>query len=526
MKRKIIALYFVVQICSAIVAQSVLSQEELNARDLYAAVLRNDFASVSFFLEQGANIHAQLSPEGYEYLLPEYIKLINPSPQFSTAQIATLKKLKYHPLHIAALQNNSQMISLFIKYKSNINVVTAGDYIVGFTPLMLAVMNNNIESVALLLKHNADVLATNAEGKNATMIAIEQNNDVVAGMLLKKKYHFNINEKIPSGDYPLLIAIRNGNVKLVKHLIAFGANINLSSSAEGAKYPIILAIEQKNLDIVQLLIKHKVDLSILENGMSVFLFAVTENNLDIVKLLVKNKVNIAASVKGSEKNALFLAVEQNNLAMAQYLIAIGVTPYSKDNEKRTPLMIALHNKKMTELLLAATIPNNKTKEEPLLTAKKAIDAIDSKKDSALLYAIKGNFFDAAELLIQKGASVNTQNEKGETPLSVAIENAKFAKLLIDNGAAINVKDAKGLTPLMYAAFDDAFLPTVMLLVEAGADINATTADASVITSLIKIIEGENALTESSPNFVYSPLLIAKKRGAKAVQSYLIEKGAR
>jgi ankyrin repeat protein len=59
----------------------------------------------------------------------------------------------------------------------------------------------------------------------------------------------------------------------------------------------------------------------------------------------------------------------------------------------------------------------------------------------------------AELLIEKGASVNAVTTNNETPLHRAAqrENSKTAELLIEKGASVNALTTDNETPLHWAA---------------------------------------------------------------------------
>lgn len=70
--------------------------------------------------------------------------------------------------------------------------------------------------------------------------------------------------------------------------------------------------------------------------------------------------------------------------------------------------------------------------------------------TALHYAVRNSFYDAheaIELLISKGANVNSINRKGAPVLVYA--NPKYYDILISNGADINHKDYSGRTPIFH-----------------------------------------------------------------------------
>jgi len=58
-----------------------------------------------------------------------------------------------------------------------------------------------------------------------------------------------------------------------------------------------------------------------------------------------------------------------------------------------------------------------------------------------------------ELLLEKGAKLETKSNSGQTPLSYAAEKGHEAvlKLLLEKGAELETKDKYGRTLLSYAA---------------------------------------------------------------------------
>jgi ankyrin repeat protein len=76
-------------------------------------------------------------------------------------------------------------------------------------------------------------------------------------------------------------------------------------------------------------------------------------------------------------------------------------------------------------------------------------------------------------LIERGADLETKNNKGRTPLHWAstMDCIEIAKLLLDRGADVGAKDKWGLTPLDWASYKDN-IELAKLLLDAGADVEA------------------------------------------------------
>jgi hypothetical protein len=111
-------------------------------------------------------------------------------------------------------------------------------------------------------------------------------------------------------------------------------------------------------------------------------------------------------------------------------------------------------------------------------------------------AREGNI-EAARLLITQGAEVNAQDDKGFTPLHVAVREDRepvlkvgqksIVQLLLAAGADVDARDKKGATPLHHAALLRRMRAAKQLLV-GGANVNV--ADMRGETALHKAVKSE------------------------------------
>ena len=101
----------------------------------------------------------------------------------------------------------------------------------------------------------------------------------------------------------------------------------------------------------------------------------------------------------------------------------------------------------------------------------------------LVYAVNRQHLDAAKLLIERGADVNALSKVGGSPLMAAVakKRLEFITLLLAHGANPNSTVGKQ-TPL-HIAVKNGCLDCVTALVEAGADVNARTADSFIRTPI-------------------------------------------
>lgn len=137
------------------------------------------------------------------------------------------------------------------------------------------------------------------------------------------------------------------------------------------------------------------------------------------------------------------------------------------------ILLATNLRNLDDMLIIATRNNNIILVQELIDAGANVNAQDSFGWTSLHIAVYYDCKDITKLLISRGANVNYINGNTNiTALNLAINQCStdMVKLLLDNGASVYSQDNKGDTPLHMAAFFG-HKDVVELLINKGAIIN-------------------------------------------------------
>jgi ankyrin repeat protein len=184
----------------------------------------------------------------------------------------------------------------------------------------------------------------------------------------------------------------------------------------------------------------------------------------------------AVRLAGKLNRQLLDAVDKNDLDMAGALLDKGADPNHFGHTGGNVLMraSAQGNMEMIKLLLAkGSNPNMGT----------VSDVAPMVGRTALFFAAEKGQTQAAKLLIDQGAKVNTRTKGGTTALMVAAEQAKGAsavKVLLDAGADVNAKRSDGATAIVLAAGNGS-VEAINYLLGAGADTKARLKEGDALT---------------------------------------------
>lgn len=361
------------------------------------------------------------------------------------------------------------------------------------------------------------------------------------------------------GASPLAIAIYYGQPALALYLIHQGAELDSAQQMIGQKGDLLYQSLQRNYwDVAALLIdKGHEDLNAVTNsmhgipflhyysrigqlavmkfliskganpnlydmdGMSPIHYASLEGRQKAVELLLTSGANInSASLQTSKSlyreqfgsTPLIMATTMGYFDLVKFLVTQGAKLEAKDQQGRTPLFIAIKNTFENVITELKSGEDNEKKYfivADFLSSQGAdIDCQDINGESPLLYATRFWSFASMTYLIGKGADVNIANEKGMTPIIVAVNdnNLEKVKLLVDCGTVdVNKKESLGRPPLWFST-KHTDMACAKLLIDHGADINDRLSSGS--TLLMDVIQ--------RGHFDFADLLMEKGAGVNGV----------
>ncbi len=285
-------------------------------------------------------------------------------------------------------------------------------------------------------------------------------------------------------DEAFIKAVERRDWPRIQQLLDSGANINARSS-NNRYYALQYAVYWSDPKLVKFLLDKGADINLTDDGDDTALMeAANENdpqNIVIVKLLLER----GADVHAAGDRALLNAAKEGGPEVVQLLLQKGANPNARN-----------------------IVPNSG----------------DSAGDTALMYAVQGDFLKAVHLLLAAGADVKDVNESGQTVLMKAARvdagsdvktHVAMLELLLKRGVEVNARDKEGKTALMHAAYEwfteaggvFSQVEVLRVLLEHGADVNAQ--DKQGDTTLMTAIKHSRITPAKSGNLDVVKLLLEK-----------------
>lgn len=250
-------------------------------------------------------------------------------------------------------------------------------------------------------------------------------------------------------------ALDAGHQEIAKTLIEAGANVDRS---------LPWVAKSGNDELFQRLVRKKPS----REGLSAALYQASENgHIKIVKELLD--MGLSANDDWGGNPPLQAAVFGGRTDVVEFLLERGADVNAVSRGGYTALHVAARSQ-------ADNTPEIVWR---LLGAGASVNVQNQDGDTPLMSAI-GNR-DIALMLLDSGANVKLVNNGGETALMYASGQHRtgMIKVLVDKGADINAKNKQGQTPLMWTsgAIDNVEAPeTVQTIIDNGADVHVQDVD--------------------------------------------------
>lgn len=299
--------------------------------------------------------------------------------------------------------------------------------------------------------------------------------------------------------------IRRDDLAELKRTLASNSNAVSSADARGMT-PLHHAAILGSDEAVQLLLKSGADVK-ARNNFEATPLVLAASSPTKVKMLVAAGSDVNAQAKSGATPLIIAAGRSGSYEAVKLLLDRGANPNLADAMG-------------TSALIAAAYQGETATVKLLLEKGADVKAFSNMKAGPLAAAINGNNIDIVRMLIARGADLEASRKfsgqvkhgaitlNGQTPLVLASAHSspEIVKALLDAGAKVNVQDQRGLSPLMAAVASDRQEPKVIeMLLKAGADPNA------------KDIYGSSVLDWAAKTGSPFAQALLKKAGAKSAE---------
>lgn len=250
---------------------------------------------------------------------------------------------------------------------------------------------------------------------------------------------------------PLYVAASKGQREIAELLISYDATVNQGLEEEKGENPLLAAVMEGHQDVVE---------SLMANGAIAGVHVATfQGEVHTLRTYLEEGGDVNAKRNGM--SLLHLAVSGRSQETIQLLLANHADLNARDSiSKGTPLHRAVKKNyiEIVELLIdrGANINQNSSGVTPLHLA------------------ILRKHQDIIELLVAKGADINFQRGSLHSPLHRAAKLGllEVAELLLASGANVDAKQPLGAeTPLHHAVWHG-HLEVAELLIAHGANVNS------------------------------------------------------
>jgi ankyrin repeat protein len=389
----------------------------------------------------------------------------------------------------------------------------------------------------------------------------------------------------------LIAAAEAGDVESIRALLAQGADINGRDT--GGRTPVMAATHGRQVEAVRALLQAGADVDIRDNRLdNPFLYAGAEGLLEILRLAIDagadphltNRFGGTALIPAAERGHVAVVTELltrtdvdvnhvNNLGWTALLEAVllgdggerhqqivrilvehGANVRIADHDGVTPLQHA-QARGFTEIegflmetqqeldrgLIAAAHQGDSALLRSLLARGASVDTQDERGVTALIAAAYRNDLEAADLLISAGADVNVQDRTRQSAYLISTSEGylELLRRTLQAGADVHSKDSYNGTGLIRAA-DRGHVEIIRALLQTDIDIDhvnnlgwTALLEAIILgdgseryQEVVRLLVDAGADVNLADAGGVTPLQHARSRAYTAIQNILVQAGAR
>ncbi|MCY4509124.1 MAG: ankyrin repeat domain-containing protein, partial [Acidobacteria bacterium] len=329
----------------------------------------------------------------------------------------------------------------------------------GETPVMTCARTGSLKAVRALLAHGADPSAAEPwHGQTALMWAAGGGHAAAARALVE--HGADVEARSKGGFTALLIAAREDDPALVGDLVAAGADVN--AAAPDGTTPLHVAVVRGHAALAMVLLEHGADPNVDGSGYTALHWVAGSWHTELTGRL--RGIDTDADREWRSLNGL----RAGKLALVDALLAHGADPDVRLGRHPPQFGFASQRFRVsllgaTPFLLAAMDANVDVMRRLAAAGADTRAATDEKNTPLMVGAGLGQVpaetrvtgdgaFEAVRLVLELGADVNDLNVRGRSALHGAahVRSDAIVQLLVDRGALVNVEDDRNITPLMIA----------------------------------------------------------------------------